>query len=66
MYANALETHFILQARGSSAGVSVSGLGSLSLPWGADKDTLVKIGEATVTAAEFYQRLFDLIKTLDG
>lgn len=66
VYANALETHFELKAPGSSAGVSVSGLGSLSLPWSIDKSTLVKVGEATVTAPEFYQRLFELIKTLDG
>ncbi|MFZ4537407.1 DUF2242 domain-containing protein [Propionivibrio sp.] len=66
IYANALETHFELKSRGSSAGVSVSGFGSLSLPWAADKDTLVKVGEVTITAPEFYQRLFELIKTLDG
>jgi hypothetical protein len=38
----------------------------LSLPWAADKDTLVKVGEVTITAPDFYQRLFELIKTLDG
>lgn len=31
-----------------------------------DKDTLVKVGEATITEPAFYQRLFELIKTLDG
>lgn len=66
IYANALETHFQLKSQGSSAGVSVAGLGSLSLPWSVDKDTLVKLGEETVTAPEFYRRLFDLIKTIDG
>ena len=66
IYANAMETNFELKSRGSSAGVSVSGFGSLSLPWAADKDTLVKVGEATVTAPEFYRRLFDLIKSLDS
>lgn len=66
VYANALETSFELKSRGSSAGVSVSGLGSVSLPWAADKDTLVKVGEVTITAPEFYQRLFELIKSLDG
>jgi hypothetical protein len=66
IYANALETNFELKSRGSSAGVSVSGFGSLSLPWAADKDTLVKVGEVTITSPEFYQRLFELIKTLDG
>jgi hypothetical protein len=66
IYANALETQYELKSRGSSAGFSVSGMGSLSLPWAADKDSLVKTGDATVTAPEFYRKLFELIKTLDG
>lgn len=66
IYANAQETRYELKARGSSAGVSVSGIGSLSLPWTADKDTLVKVGEETITASDFYSRLFDLIRSLDG
>jgi hypothetical protein len=66
IYANALETQYELKSRGSSAGFSLSGMGSLSLPWAADKDSLVKTGDQTVTAPEFYQKLFELIKTLDG
>lgn len=66
VYANALETYYELKSQGTSAGVSVSGMGSLSLPWTSNRDTLVKIGEETITQPEFYQRLFDLIKTLDG
>lgn len=66
MYANAMETQFELKSTGSSAGLSVSGMGSLSLPWAVDKDTLVKTGDITITAPDFYQKLFDLIKTLDG
>ena len=66
VYANALETHFQLKSQGTSAGLSVAGLGSLSLPWAIDKDTLVKLGEETVTSPEFYKRLFELIKALDG
>jgi hypothetical protein len=46
--------------------VSVPALGSLSLPWSLDKDTLVKVGEETITDPGFYQRLFELIRTLDG
>ncbi len=65
VYANALETYYELKSRGSSAGVSLSGM-SLSVPWSIDKDTLVKIGEETITQPDFYQRLFELIKTLDG
>lgn len=65
IYANALETHYQLKSQGSG-GVSVAGIGSVSLPWFVDKDTLVKLGEETVTAPEFYKRLFELIKTIDG
>jgi hypothetical protein len=66
IYASALETQFEMKSKGSSAGVSVSALGSVSLPWAIDKDTLVKVGEETVTAHDFYQRLFDLIRSLDS
>lgn len=66
VYANALETHFELKSQGANAGVSVAGLGSISMPWVASKDVLVKVGEETVTAPDFYRRLFDLIKSLDG
>jgi hypothetical protein len=65
VYANAMETRYELKSRGNSAGVSVAGFGSLSLPWSAEKDTLVKIGEATITEPEFYQRLFELLKSMD-
>ena len=66
IYASALETQFEMKSKGSNAGVSVSALGSVSLPWAIDKDTLVKVGEETVIAHDFYQRLFDLIKSLDN
>lgn len=66
IYASALETQFEMKSKGSSAGVSVAALGSVSLPWSIDKDTLVKVGEETVISPGFYQRLFELIKTLDG
>ena len=66
VYANAMETQFELKARGTSAGVAVSGFGSLSLPWAGDKDSLVKVGEATISDPAFYQRLFELIRQLDG
>lgn len=66
IYANALETQFEMKSKGSNAGVSVAAVGSLSLPWAMDKDTLVKVGEETVTAPLFYQRLFELIKSLDS
>ena len=66
VYASAMETSYELKSSGTSASLSVAGVGSVSMPWAADKDTLVKTGEVTVTAPEFYQRLFELIRTLDG
>lgn len=66
IYANARQTRFALKAGGSSAGLSVAGIGSISLPWSADKDSLVKVGEETVADPDFYKRLFSLIEALDG
>lgn len=66
IYASGLETQFEMKSKGSNAGVSVPALGSLSLPWSLDKDTLVKVGEETVIDPGFYKRLFELIRALDG
>ena len=61
-----MEINYELKSSNTSAGLSVAGVGSVSMPWTAEKDTLVKVGEVTITAPEFYQRLFELIRTLDG
>lgn len=66
IYANGQQTRFELKSRGTSAGVSVAGIGSISLPWAADKDALVKVGEETISDPDFYRRLFTLIESLDG
>ena len=66
IYANALQTRYALKAASSSTGVSVAGIGSISLPWAADKEALVKVGEETVTDPDFYRRLFALVDALDG
>lgn len=63
IYANARQTHFVLKANNTSAGISVAGLGSLSLPWAASNDTLVRVGEETVTDGEFYERFFSLVES---
>lgn len=65
IYATAMETHFELKAAGNTAGFSVTALGSVNLPWSADKNTLTKMSEVTVTDTAFYERLFDLIKSMD-
>lgn len=64
IYANALQTRYELKSGGSSTGLSVAGIGSISLPWLPDKSSLVKVGEETVNDPEFYRRLFSLIELL--
>lgn len=64
LYANALQTRYELKSGGSSTGLSVAGLGSISVPWPTDKSALVKVGEETVSDPEFYRRLFVLVETL--
>lgn len=65
IYANALQTRYELKSRGTSAGVSVAGFGSINLPWSTDKDVLTKVGEETIADPDFYRRLFALIDALD-
>lgn len=64
LYANARQTSYALKASGSNTGVSVAGVGSISLPWTVSGDNLVKVGEETITDGEFYARLFLLIDSL--
>lgn len=62
IYANALQSVYEVKSSPNSSGISVAGVGSISLPWSESKDSLVKVGEETVTDGEFYARLFDLLK----
>ena len=64
IYASALQTRNELKSGGSSTGLSVAGLGSISVPWPTDKNSLVKVGEETITDPDFYYRLFGLIEML--
>ncbi|GAB2180014.1 hypothetical protein DLREEDagrD3_02370 [Denitratisoma sp. agr-D3] len=61
VYANAKQTYFELKASSNSAGLGLAGMGSISLPWSASVDNLVKVGEETVTDKSFYRRLFSLL-----
>lgn len=65
IYASALQTRYELKSSSNSAGVSVAGMGSISVPWMADKEALVKVADETVTDPDFYRRLFALIETLE-
>lgn len=64
IFANGLQTRYELKSGGSSTGLSVAGIGSISVPWPTDKSSLVKVGEETIIDADFYRRLFTLIENL--
>jgi len=66
IYANALQTRYELKSAAASTGVSVAGVGSISLPWASDKEALIKVGEETIADPDFYRRLFGLIDSLQG
>ena len=63
VFANAREVRDELKASSSSAGVSVAGIGSLNLPLGGNGESLVKVGEETITDSDFYGRFFALMQS---
>lgn len=65
IFANALQTRYELKSSGSSTGLSIAGVGSVSLPWSSDAGALTKVGDETVADPEFYRRLFVLIENID-
>ncbi|WP_298622659.1 DUF2242 domain-containing protein [uncultured Zoogloea sp.] len=63
VFANVRQLREELKAGSASTGLSVAGIGSVSLPFGGNNETLVKVGEETVTDAEFYGRFFALMQS---
>lgn len=63
VYASAVQTRYELKTSSNSSGLSVSGVGSISLPWTEGKEALVKVAEETVADPDFYGRFFELLKT---
>ncbi|MEG1456591.1 MAG: DUF2242 domain-containing protein, partial [Comamonas sp.] len=46
----------------NSASLGVGALGSLSLPFAASNDSMVKVGSETIAVDAFYENFFDLVK----
>lgn len=46
----------------TSASVGVGALGSVSLPFGSNDDSLVKVASSTVQDATFYRRFFERLQ----
>lgn len=63
IYAVALQSRYELKTTSKNTGLSVAGVGSITLPWDEGKESLVKISDETVTDPEFYSRLFNLLNS---
>lgn len=61
-FANAVQDRYALKKSNNSASVGVGGIGSLSLPFNASDDSMVRVGSETVQDAEFYERFFALME----
>lgn len=60
-FVTAQQDRFSLKKSATAASLGVGAVGSLSLPFAASDDSLVRIGSETIAAQEFYERLFQLI-----
>lgn len=69
IFVNALQDRYALKKVNSSASVGVGILGSVSVPFTASDDSLVKVASETIAQNGFYDRFFALIDryiVLDG
>jgi hypothetical protein len=61
-FATAIQDRYALKKSNSAASVGVGVLGSVSVPFSASDDSLVKVASETITASDFYARLFALVE----
>ena len=62
IFANAVRDRYSLKKNSSNASVGVGVLGSLSLPFGASDDSLVKVASETIFSGQLYERFFEIIE----
>lgn len=61
VFVSAVQERYELKKSSSSASLGVAALGSLSLPFSAGNDSMVKVASETVTAPRFYDRFFEVL-----
>lgn len=61
-FVTALQDRYALKKSANSASLGVGALGSVSLPFAASNDSLVKVGSETIASDRFYESFFDLVK----
>lgn len=62
VFANAVRDRYSLKKSSTSASLGVGGIGSVSLPFGASDDSLVKVASETIPTGKFYDRFFELVE----
>ena len=61
-FVNALQDHYALKKTNSAASLGLPALGSVSLPFSASDDSLVKVASQTILESKFYDRFFGLVE----
>jgi hypothetical protein len=61
-FASAVQDRYALKKDNSNASLGVSAIGSVSLPFMAGSDSMVKVGSETIASDAFYDKFFDLVK----
>ncbi|CAM3602275.1 hypothetical protein BOSP111201_14970 [Bordetella sputigena] len=62
VFVNAVQDRYIIKKTSASAGVGLSVLGSVSMPFGSYDDSLAKVSSETISAPGFYEGFFDLVQ----
>ncbi|WMJ70511.1 DUF2242 domain-containing protein [Stenotrophomonas sp. 24(2023)] len=62
VFVSAVQDRYALKKSPTSASVGVGAIGSVSLPFGSNDDSLVKVASSTVVDAGFYTRFFQRLQ----
>ena len=62
VFISAVQDRYALKKSPTSASVGVGALGSVSLPFGSNDDSLVKVASSTVQDGDFYGRFFQRLQ----
>ncbi|WP_269768339.1 DUF2242 domain-containing protein [Bordetella genomosp. 9] len=62
VFVNAVQDRYTVKKVSSSAGVGLTVLGSVSMPFGSSDDSLAKISSQTIADSAFYAGFFDLLQ----
>lgn len=66
VFVNAVQSKFQIKKISQSTSIGIPSVGSLSLPTASSVDSLVKVGGATVSDKDFYERFFSALQRYLG